>query len=166
MDVVPLDDPLILPTSPTGAESTPPLSLPTDHSQALFQLPRATHADRIASAFVQESRKLTKISDAQKASTKIRKDADEAERKALNTELSILLAKHRTEITDLSARYCKKVEYIDKLISTSAHYKHKRGVNIENAKLHAKAAEVNAGIVSSVLFFEKTHTFSHRSFCW
>ena len=79
---------------------------------------------------------------------KIRKDADEAEQKALNTELTSLLAKHRLELTELADRHAKKITYIDKLIGTSKHYKVKRAVNIENAKLHTKATEINAGQLS------------------
>jgi hypothetical protein len=66
-------------------------------------------------------------------------------------ELTTLLAKQRAELLDLAGRYSKKIEYIDKLINSSMHYKHKRYVNIENAKLHAKATEVNAGMLSFVL---------------
>jgi hypothetical protein len=105
------------------------------------------------STFLQETRKLAKISDAQKASLKIQQGADEEEHKALNTELTTLLAKQRTEIVEFAGRYSKKVEYIDKLVGTSSHYKHKRNVNIENAKLHAKATEVNAGIPSFIRIF-------------
>lgn len=156
--VIQPDDTLLPPCASSLRHSSPP---------ALFQLPPTTHANRNTSEFVQETRKLAKTSDAQKASLKIRQDADEAEHKAMNTELTILLTKQRTELIDLAGRYSKKIDYIDKLVSTSAHYKHKRNVNIENAKLHAKAAEVNAGILFfNLLFFLCSHAFSPRTFCW
>lgn len=150
--------PISTPTQPvaSSASSLPPPSeslLPTTSSTQFFQPPLPTHADRNALNFVQPSRKLAKLSDAQKASLKIRRDADEAEQKAMNAELTVLLTKHRLELTELAGRHGKKVEYIDKLIGTSKHYKTKRGVNIENAKLHAKATEINSGKLSCLYFF-------------
>jgi len=66
----------------------------------------------------------------------------------LSRELDVLLSKQRMELEDLAKRHGKKVEAIDKLVSSSSHYKNKRMVSIENAKLHAKALEVNAGELS------------------
>jgi hypothetical protein len=40
------------------------------------------------------------------------------------------------------------MEYIQKLTSQSSHYKTKRAVTIQNAKLHMKSLEVNAGMYS------------------
>lgn len=54
-----------------ASTSTPRPSSPSTTSTALFQLPPPTHADRNTSTLMQDSRKLTKISDAQKASLKI-----------------------------------------------------------------------------------------------
>ncbi|EDR15662.1 uncharacterized protein LACBIDRAFT_320606 [Laccaria bicolor S238N-H82] len=39
-----------------------------------------------------------------------------------------------------------KLEYIQKLTSQSSHYKQKRAVTIQNAKLHAKSLEVNGAL--------------------
>ena len=113
---------------------------------------------------MQTSKQLAKTSDAHKASLKIRHDANEAEQKALNTELTTLLAKHRVELTELAGRHAKKIVYIDKLISTSKHYKPKRAVNIENAKLHAKATEINAGQWCFCIFGFDLMFLPHRSF--
>lgn len=162
------------PTPPTqnitpGSLSLPPsgslLSAPSTQS---FQLPPPTHADRNNLKFVQTSRQLSKTSDTQKAAQKIRQDAVEVEQKALNTDLTALLANHRLELKMLAARHAKKIEYIDKLIGTSKHYKAKRGVNIENAKLHAKAMEINAGQLSyySHYTFWDFMLLPYRSFCW
>jgi hypothetical protein len=94
---------------------------------------------------VQTSRQHDKLSDAQKASRKIREEANEVNQKALNEELTALLSKHRLEFTDLADRHARKITYIDRLIGTSKHYKAPRAVNMENAKLHAKASEINGG---------------------
>jgi hypothetical protein len=94
----------------------------------------------------------------------MRHDADEAAHKALNTELTILLANHRVELTELAGRHAKKITYIDKLISTSKHYKPKRAVNIENAKLHAKATEINAGQLCLLILAFDLMLLPHRSF--
>lgn len=151
---------------PSISTVTLPPSSPSTASLPLFQLPPATHADRSTSIFVQESRQLQKTSNAQKASLKIHQDANEAEHKEMNADLTALLAKQRVELLELSVRYRKKIEYIDKLVGTSAHYKHKRNVNIENAKLHAKATEVNAGKLSFIFVFLCHLTFWPRPFSW
>lgn len=143
---------IVTPEEPLMSPPTPP-SLSSTSSTQFFRPPLPTHADRNTLRFVQPSRQLAKSSDAQKASLKIRQDANEAEQKTMNTELSALLSKHRLELTELAGRHGKKFEYIEKLISSSKHYKAKRVVNIENAKLHAKATEINAGQLSYLCFF-------------
>ena len=60
----------------------------------------------------------------------------------------MLLSKQQIKLEDLAKRHRKKVEAINKLVCSSSHYKNKRMVSIENAKLHAKALEVNTGELS------------------
>jgi len=64
----------------------------------------------------------------------------------LSKDLQKLQEKHEKEYEDLARAHFVTVEYITKLTSTSAHYKTKRTVNMQNAKIHAKSVEVNAGV--------------------
>lgn len=133
--------------------SSPPLALSSTSSTQLFQPPIPTHAGRSSLIFQQPSRQLAKPSDAQKASSKIQHDVNEADQKILNAELTVLLEKHRLELMELADHHAKKISYIDKLIGTSKHYKVQRAVNLENAKLHAKASEINAGQLLCLYIF-------------
>jgi hypothetical protein len=142
---VSISTPTVNPVSAPISLSPQPSSVLFTPSTQIFLPPPANHAIRNALKSIQPSRKFAGTSDAQKATLKIRQEANAADQKVLNTELSALLTNHHMELTDLAGRHGKKIEYIEKLIGSSKHYKTKRNVNIENAKLHAKATEVNAG---------------------
>jgi hypothetical protein len=129
---------------PDFSSSSPPALRSTPSTQ-LFHPPVPTHANRDTQHFVQPLRHRERPSDAQKASRKIREEANDVNQKALNEELTALLLKHRQELTDLADRHARKIAYIDRLVGTSKHYKAPRAVNMENAKLHAKASEINGG---------------------
>lgn len=105
----------------------------------------ATHAERSSDSLIQPSRKLSKLSDAQKASQLLRRTVNQDEHKRLIEDFDILLLRHSQEQEELAEKYCLKPEYLEKLKGTSKHYKAKRVVNIENAKVHMKSVEVNAG---------------------
>ena len=60
-------------------------------------------------------------------------------------QFDIFLEKQFNELSAFAEQHNKKVEYLQKLISTSSHYKQKWAVNLENAKLHVKSLEVNEG---------------------
>jgi vacuolar-type H+-ATPase subunit H len=144
--------------SPTSVPSaatlaTPPTSAPTINTQGLLSFNGATHAERnlAGDGLIQPSRSLTKLTDAQKATRKIRQETERRAQELLSKDLDQLLTKQREELEELAGQHGKKVEAIDKLISTSGHYKHKRSVNIENAKVHMKSQEVNAGKSSHLI---------------
>lgn len=106
-----------------------------------------THAGRNPSQPQQKSRVLSRpsLSNAQKATHALRRAADHETAEELASDLDILLTRHRTELDDFAKSHNTKQEYIQKLISQSSHYKQKRGVTLQNAKLHAKSLEVNGG---------------------
>ena len=62
----------------------------------------------------------------------------------MTNSTSYVLEKQFIKLSAFAEKHEKKVEHLQKLISTSSHYKKKRAVNLENAKLHAKSLEVNA----------------------
>ena len=106
----------------------------------------ATHAERIANSDVQPSRKLSKLSDAQKASQLLRRKVNQDDHKWLIEDFDILLQRHAQEQDELAEKHNVKRDYLEKLKGTSKHYRAKREINIENAKIHMKSIEVNAGI--------------------
>jgi hypothetical protein len=104
----------------------------------------ATHAER-TNSISQPSRKLSKLSDAQKASQLLRRKVVQEDHKRLIEDFDILLQRHSQEQEELAKKHNIKPDYLEKLKGTSKHYKAKREVNIENAKIHMKSIEVNAG---------------------
>lgn len=109
-----------------------------------YQPSLATHAERTDS-FIQPSRKLSKLSDAQKASQLLHQKVAQEERKQLIEDFDTLLQRHSKEQEELAEKHNVKPEYLNKLKGASKHYKAKRDVNIENAKIHMKSIEVNSG---------------------
>lgn len=127
------------------------IALMASHSESpLVTLPEenpATHAGRHPSQPQQKTRVLTQhsLSLAQKATRALRQISDHAKAEELSTALDVLLSRHHTELEDFAKEHDTKPEYIQKLTSQSSHYKQKRAVTIQNAKLHAKSLEINRG---------------------
>lgn len=162
-------------SSPSSMSAPPPTTVPavSDSREAttnllndksLLSFDAASHAERNPDGITQTSRTLAKLTDAQKATRKIRQETERHAQELLSKDLDGLLTRHREELEELAERHGKKVEAIDKLM-TSGHYKHKRSVNIENAKIHMKSQEVNAGKSSSspVLAISILSIFINRS---
>ncbi|KIJ91094.1 hypothetical protein K443DRAFT_135562 [Laccaria amethystina LaAM-08-1] len=120
---------------PTGAEP---------ETSRTYQLGPATHADSNSATFVQPVKKLSKLSDTQKASQKLRRQIAQEAHEKLIKEFNVLIERHSNEQADLVKRHDVKPEYLDKLKGTSKHFNAKREANLENSKLHKKSLEVNA----------------------
>jgi hypothetical protein len=106
----------------------------------------ATHAERNTTNSVQAPRTLSKLSDSQKASQLLRRMVNQEAHQRLIEDFDSLLQRHAQELEELAEKHDVKGEYLEKLKGTSKHYKGKREVNIENAKIHMKSVEMNAGI--------------------
>jgi hypothetical protein len=120
----------------------------------------STHACRNPDQPQQNTRVLTKhsLSLAQKATRAIRHTADHAKAEELATALDALLSSHRADLENFAKDHNTKLDYIQKLTSQSSHYKQKRAVTIQNAKLHAKSVEVNGGIYTIPLIYDTVDT--------
>jgi vacuolar-type H+-ATPase subunit H len=149
---------LQVPDSSREATATP------SNDNSLLSFEAASHAERNPDGITQTSRTLKKLTDAQKATRKIRQETERRAQELLSKDLDGLLTRHHEELEELAEQHGKKVEAIDKLMTTG-HYKHKRSVNIENAKIHMKSQEVNAGKSSSspVLAISILSIFINRS---
>lgn len=132
---------LIPPLPPMASRSSSPYVVPAEEDPS-------THAGRNSSQPQQQTRVLTKntLSQAQKATRSLRQISDHAKAEELAKALDVLLSRHRTELEDFAKAHNTKLEYIQKLTSQSSHYKQKRAVTIQNAKLHAKSLEVNGDL--------------------
>jgi hypothetical protein len=114
----------------------PPSSLPSI----------ATHAERNPHMAVQQARVHPNQSHAQKATADLRRLQDHEKKDLLATELGEFMERQRNEMEDLADRHATTVEHLNKLLNHTPHYLRKvRAINIENAKIHAKGEEVNAG---------------------
>lgn len=123
-----------------------PFVLDVDYHPSL-----ATHAERNSDLFVQPIRKNAKVSDAQKASRLLRRKVEQEEHQQLIEAFDALLQRHSQEQEELATKFSVKPEYLEKLKGTSKHFKVKRSVNIENAKIHKKSVEINEGIILYIL---------------
>jgi DNA gyrase/topoisomerase IV subunit A len=124
-----------------------------EHDRATYCPTLATHAKRNPNLFVQPVRKITKLSDAQKASNQLRRKVVQEEHQQLIEEFENLLQQHSQEQEELAKKFGVKPEYLDKLKGTSKHFKVKRSVNIENAKIHKKSIEINGGTLICILYW-------------
>lgn len=137
-------------SSPLGASSTQatsPAGVHPHEPTSLFVLPPHTHAGRNPEGLVQSSRKSKEVkmlSNAQKATKKVLQETKRAQESYFTEQFDIFLEKQFLDLSAFAEKHDKKIEHLQKLIITSSHYKNKRAVNLENAKLHAKSLEVNA----------------------
>ena len=144
---------LELPTIPNPTlNDTPDTPLPGPVDSGTYHPSLATHAARNSNFFVQPIRKITKLSDAQKASRLLRQKVEQEEHHQLIEEFDALLLRHSQEQEELALKFSVKTEYLDKLKGTSKHFKVKRSVNIENAKIHKKSIEMNEGTLITSYF--------------
>lgn len=111
-------------------------------------LPSDTHAERHPTLPRQEVRVLTKktLTETQKATRALRHISDQEKNSLLITDLEMLLITHHEELVTLAKKHAVNVEYLQKLIQQSSHFKKKRGVSLQNALLHHKAVEINTGM--------------------
>lgn len=86
-----------------------------------------------------------KLTEAQKATRSIRAASEKEKHAALVSGLDTLLTKHTGEIEALAKEHSVSSQYLNKLRLQSRHFKDKQSVSLTNAKIHAKAIEVNAG---------------------
>lgn len=150
--ITPLPQPSVFGMSGLSAAATPYMAppFPPRGSFSLYSGPDlsciATHAQRNPQMLVQEARVHPIQPDAQKATANLRRHAERERQGLLATDLSALMERHYGEMEDLAVRHSTTVEHLDKLLNHTPHYRRKvRGINIENAKIHAKNEEVNAG---------------------
>ena len=82
---------------------------------------------------------------AQKATKALQAKATKDKRSLVLNAIQELREKHEKEFEALAHTHLVAVEYVRKIVSTP-QFKMKREVSIQNAKIHAKAVEVNAGV--------------------
>lgn len=86
------------------------------------------------------------LSETQKATHTLRLASDKEKNALLMTDLESLLMAQHEELINLAKKDAVKVEYLQKLVVQLSHFKQKWGVSLQNALLHHKAVEINAGM--------------------
>ena len=76
----------------------------------------------------------------------LRHISDQEKNSLLITDLETLLITHHEELVTLAKKHVVNIEYLQKLVQQSSHFKKKRGVSLQNALLHHKAVEINTGM--------------------
>jgi len=76
----------------------------------------------------------------------LRHISDQEKNSLLITDLETLLITQHEELVTLAKKHAVNVEYLQKLVQQSSHFKKKRGVCLQNAMLHHKAVEINSGV--------------------
>ena len=119
---------------------------PVENDPETYHPSLATHPARNSDLFVQPVRKISKLSEAQKALNLLCQKVGQVEHQQLIEEFDVLLQQHLQELEELTTKFSVKPEYLNKLKGTSKHFKVKRSVNMENVKIHKKSIEMNEGI--------------------
>ena len=132
-----------------ASRSASPLETPPEENPS-------THAGCNPSKLQQTSQVLSRpsLSNGQKVTRALHLAAVHKTAEDLATDLDTILTCHRAELHDFAKEHSTNQEYIQKLTSQSSHYKQKRAVTIQNAKLLAKYLEVNAGTCSKFICIE------------
>lgn len=100
-------------------------------------------------------RKHVQLTDAQKATRQISRDAGKARKKELMRDLDAHLLDFDVGLVDIAHRHKRSVKYIKHLLKTSSAFKKKRAPTLQNALLHYKSVEVNQG--GRLLFSNTLH---------
>ena len=87
-----------------------------------------------------------KLTEAQKASRNIAREANNIKKKALDDDIKAFMENQAEKIEELARTHNTKPKRIKEMIGAESHYKKERKVNFHNALTHLKALEVNAGM--------------------
>ena len=155
--------------SPEMDTSSPlpyPFPLP---DQSHFVHP-TTHAARNPHLPLQTSRVHAKTSTLQKGMNAIKAKATKEKRALLSQAIQDLQEKHKKDFEALARTHLVTTDYINKLMEMP-HFKPKRDISLQNAKVHTKSVEVNAGVslpfhfslIISLSCIEPTRSWSRRA---
>ncbi|KAG1794347.1 uncharacterized protein HD556DRAFT_1236853 [Suillus plorans] len=86
-----------------------------------------------------------RLTDAQKASRKIKRDQTTEKRKRLHNAVAEYLEEQRVKIEALSRAHSVTPKAINDIIGGQTHYRNSRKMQVKNALVHAKSKEMNAG---------------------
>ncbi|KAG1842322.1 hypothetical protein C8R48DRAFT_679071 [Suillus tomentosus] len=86
------------------------------------------------------------LTDAQKASCKIKRDQTMEKRKRLHNAVAEYLEEQRVKIEALSRAHSVTPKVINDIIGGRTHYRNSRKMQVKNALVHAKSKEMNADL--------------------
>lgn len=80
----------------------------------------------------------------------IQQEQKKAQHAALINDLSKLTESHESQLAEVAAKHSQKVQYIHKLLHTSATFKQKRQPSLMNVIIHHKAQQLNNSMFPSL----------------
>jgi flagellar biosynthesis regulator FlaF len=97
-----------------------------------------------------------RLTDAQKASRKIKRDQRVERTKRLHDAVAEYLDEQKTKIEALSRAHHVTPKQVNDIIGSQTHYRTSRKSQLMHALIHAKAKEVNAGKSNNFLLNDIT----------
>ena len=107
-----------------------------------------TWASRNPFKDVQPTRTRTKktLTGAEKVTRDARRKVLQANNQALQDDVTLFQEERDTKIQDLATKHSKTVDGVHLLLTNATHYKQSRAPSLQNALIHHKTEEVNAGM--------------------
>jgi hypothetical protein len=75
-----------------------------------------------------------------------------ADKDVMEKDIKAMLARHQTDIEDLTAKHGRNPDYIKKIVTNQTCYKTTCNVSLHNTIIHHKNIEINAGMPTSLPF--------------
>lgn len=107
----------------------------------------STLASRQPESTIQSSRIRPALTQVQKATRKIGRNANIAKEKLFSADIHELVAQRDAMIVTLAEKHSKSPEYVNKILSTASAYKKQRKPNLHNARTHYKAVMNNSSMI-------------------
>lgn len=79
------------------------------------------------------------------AAARLQREVNRVAREKFDTALQALLAVHNKQLEQLGVEHGYKLPYVKKVANNAVNYVKPRAINLQNAKLHHKAQELNFG---------------------
>lgn len=105
---------------------------------------------------VQRAKQRRQPSDAEKATTMARREAQRKTRAAFEDDLETMLQKHVEEAQVLADKHGKSHDYIKKIINSTSNFRTHRAPSLHNAIIHHKTQKINGGRHNLSLMFGST----------
>ena len=107
-----------------------------------------TWATRNPSKDVQPTRIREKkvLTAAEKVTRDAHRKVPQSNNDAFYNDVAVFQEDRNAKIKDLAEKHCKTVDYVRLVLTNGTHYKHCRAPSLQNALVHHKSEQLNAGV--------------------